>query len=55
MRRFLRWSLLLVLCLLAYGSFVEPFRLKVTYYGVTTPQWSAPPMRLAVLSDIHCG
>jgi predicted MPP superfamily phosphohydrolase len=41
--------------LLAYGTLVEPFRLRVTHVDIQSPKLSNPgtPLRLAQLSDLH--
>ncbi|MGC9336042.1 MAG: hypothetical protein ACP5JJ_18005, partial [Anaerolineae bacterium] len=41
--------------LLAYGTLVEPFRVKVTHLTIPNPKLSnpAPPLRIVQLSDVH--
>lgn len=50
------FSLLALIALLAfYATWIEPFRLGVTYERYTTPKWKAdaPPLRLLQIGDIH--
>lgn len=40
----------------AYGFFVEPaLRLRVRRWRITRADWTAAPLRIAVLSDLHVG
>ncbi|CAD0185195.1 phosphodiesterase YaeI [Ruegeria sp. THAF57] len=40
----------------AYGFFIEPaLRLRVKRWRVRRDDWTAPPLRIAVLSDLHVG
>lgn len=40
----------------AYGFFIEPaIRLRVRKWRVRREDWTAPPLRIAVLSDLHVG
>lgn len=65
MRRFSRWSRLVVAVVLAaaafavvYGSFVEPRRLVVNEYDLdlrSDPAAAPRTLRLAVVSDLHLG
>ena len=43
--------------LLALGLYAmaEPFRLRVQRWQVALPGWSVPPLRIAVLADVHIG
>jgi uncharacterized protein len=52
-RRFFKYGLLLSVAMLLYASFVEPFRLKIVRHAVTSEKWTAPPMRIVLLTDIH--
>ncbi len=44
------------LFLAAYGFFIEPaLRYRVQKWRVRRKDWTAPPLRIAVLSDLHVG
>ncbi len=38
-----------------YATAIEPERLVTTTYRFTPPNWQGPPLRLAVIADIHAG
>ena len=39
-----------------YGFFIEPaLRLRVRKWRIKRADWNAPPLRIAVLSDLHVG
>lgn len=44
-----------LVCLMVYGTLVEPFRLEVTRLGVRSAKLAnpAPPLRIVQLSDLH--
>ncbi|MFN3827331.1 MAG: metallophosphoesterase [Micavibrio sp.] len=48
--------IILLICLIigVYGSFIEPFRLKVTRWDVRTEKWTYQrELKIAVLTDMH--
>ena len=57
----LTWGVLPILCaglaLAIYGVLIEPDRVVVRNLEMTSANWpqSAPPLRIAVISDIHAG
>ncbi len=58
-RRFLRGLLAVTLAGLfasAYAFFIEPaLRLRVKRWRITRADWTAPPLRIAVIGDFHVG
>ncbi|MEM1274096.1 MAG: metallophosphoesterase [Pseudomonadota bacterium] len=49
-------SLLAGLIAASYGFFIEPaLRLRVTRWRLSLPGWTAGPLRIAILADIHVG
>ncbi len=53
MRRFLKYCFWLAACLMVYATAIEPFRLKVVTHAVASPKWTAHPLRIILLTDIH--
>lgn len=53
--RWLKWTLVGTLLLLAYAVAIEPFRLVVSRYDVQANQWpkERAPLNIVLLSDIH--
>src|ERR1700722_1692059 len=52
MRRFLVIIIMMAaLCALAWGFFVEPFRIEVTHFDVHGPV--SQPLKIAHLTDLH--
>jgi len=47
--------LAVITAIVYYSTWVEPFRLGVTYQQLTTPKWSsnAPPLRVLQVGDMH--
>ena len=58
-RRFIKGLLAVTLAGLvtaAYGFIIEPaVRLRVRKWRIQRDDWTAPPLRIAVLSDMHVG
>lgn len=58
-RRFLRGVLAVIVAgvfSVLYGFFIEPaLRLRVKRWAIRRPNWTAPPLKIAILADLHVG